>query len=1766
MSATTELYRLDEATVTDSYVEAIFGELKEFLLRKSQGHCQRVDYLSRYVIARLAQRLAKDADLTDLKIVCRMVTDKTSGERIEPWEVTGSGAVAFREDATYNRIKVFCAIFPAGIRLAEEDSLNISTFKTDDAESFDIERCLRRYLYGKVNELPSQEAQILKAILDSEPVRRRPTSLRLQYVLAILGQSNRSHQPVDWELAGAYLYELHLIPDFELNLDVLNIQIDRNAKCADILCDGEKNLNQNLERLGENIGLQDEVRCRELAVYLANKNTLQPNKWIPPICHDEALREKLSFECWIFAEPTKGIKIELKPLQDPKKPNKVAKGLMLKAGALTNDGSKPIQIRWTVSPKEPTELGGFRVTVIRKTEDEGNIDVVPPQSIGARRKSFMVPIIDNNLDEDEKCVGRFRIQAISKTGSPLPDANDESEEFWIENGGEFTPPPAERGTRIRHLDELLFRVTHKNGRTYDVRNRGWDAKRNNSYSLRLTNNARGDLVLNPLLLEVEREKILRIPENMGVLEVDAINKRRAENSDFRVVHLPENVTRITKDFYLARHQFFSRIVDLDNGTGVIETADLHECAEEVLRYVQKYLKMITTMMDRIKAASGPGGVNNVLHDYSQLMRIDTILMHVGPSESPMNVLLLAPTHPLRILWLYQFETFVRRWIENMDGKNPNDIEKLISVDSIDKIVSLNIPNAISWSQSQAFINTDNLDLFWSLLPDSQISDLRTAVNATRQCLGSAAREVVISTITPKQIADKVERYLCHHPYVQTLKVNVVNPGDGMILLEAIKQLLDKPLYAGLNFDVKFFAPSRIRHQLVGNAFDDLMEQRDDEEWTGGKTLSETEECLLQPNANPLFPKLMYAKHTVRELLYDQIGRFDSHLTFVIDYFSTTVATRQHDLPTRSSALHNLLSEYITDYTSGDTTATWSRMIAPNKCPALANDGNTDNLYKCQDILSHLVASFFDWGKSMDRYLTVQLELTDEQDKNHIRMLRKVHMISDWVFTIDRNFGVEFYDDPDKGPGSGPTGGYLIDYTPEFLDAVSHRLIISTYHQREIESILRTGFAELLTPEDTEQEGEISSYTISRILQVLKSVSGKLALKLINNPQQAQEVIGLALTRLELEHEGRLTNRILIPVDSHIDLFYQNRKELENKDLTLKRTDLMLVEFRDQRAYIDLIEVKNRKYTSPQAMLELQSEISLKNSNTESHFRANFLASEGIKRFDADIKNKELANTIAFYFERALRYGLFHPYQVSGIKLDDSLQSELKFRQGIESIALGNCEVNFCHQGFIVNGSSYADIEKKVVHNNDIYTIGKTGIRRLLGIILPPEEETEGDGEPSIVPSSKGVRSAEAEVKSDQSPTKAPEKPPVHEEDEPKATGPTFEKWPEKETISIGSEAEGKAEKVSIPGEIHVNLGENLVTREQIYWDPFTTTPRRLANQHLLVVGKSGAGKSETTKALIWELDRSGIPSIIFDYQGEYATGPFYQQVNPQVFDVMDGLPINPFELPIDPITNVKKSPLEMVFRLADSLNTIFSGSGDIQLGILRDAIEECYSQQGFHPRVSNTWDNEPPTLQILEAVLEKWVAERGSQVRNLMVRLQPLFKGGIFTEDQAGFKFEELFTRTTVVRMTSGIRDLMLAASRFLLEKIYARMLMAGVTKSLRVMVCIDEAHKLCGDETITSLIKEARKYGLGLILSSQETRDFHASVFANAGTIICLGLEEIDAEVMSKHLGLTDREERRIAKRLVLSQASGQALIRSQHFLPYAHVQIESFENRIGE
>lgn len=125
--------------------------------------------------------------------------------------------------------------------------------------------------------------------------------------------------------------------------------------------------------------------------------------------------------------------------------------------------------------------------------------------------------------------------------------------------------------------------------------------------------------------------------------------------------------------------------------GMVEVTNLHDLQAEAMLYVGRYFDLLKELKSKIENTAGMGGINTVLHDYASILRIDTVMMQAGPADRPMRILLLSPTHPLRVLWLYQFETLVRGWIDRMKGKKSEEIKLLIDEDVLEKLTSLNVP-------------------------------------------------------------------------------------------------------------------------------------------------------------------------------------------------------------------------------------------------------------------------------------------------------------------------------------------------------------------------------------------------------------------------------------------------------------------------------------------------------------------------------------------------------------------------------------------------------------------------------------------------------------------------------------------------------------------------------------------------------------------------------------------------------------------------------------------------------------------------------------------------------------------------------------------------------------------------------------------------------------------------------------------------------------------------------------------------------------------
>jgi DNA phosphorothioation-dependent restriction protein DptH len=208
------------------------------------------------------------------------------------------------------------------------------------------------------------------------------------------------------------------------------------------------------------------------------------------------------------------------------------------------------------------------------------------------------------------------------------------------------------------------------------------------------------------------------------------------------------------------------------------------------------------------------------------------------------------------------------------------------------------------------------------------------------------------------------------------------------------------------------------------------------------------------------------------------------------------------------------------------------------------------------------------------------------------------------------------------------------------NAMGHRLAITSRSIAELEALLLPLLADYGLP-CTGKHALI-------MLDQLRSLSGRLALKLLSSPNQRAEAMGLALSRLFLEHQGVFLNQIVVPLDAHLELYKalrQNALELGD-EVSFRRTDLALFDLDPNARQITcrLVEVKCYSQVGDVAAYEqLKVSIAEQIAQTEMVLAHHFDAHrQQIDRPDRSIKNFDLATLLEFYLERSERYGLVMP--------------------------------------------------------------------------------------------------------------------------------------------------------------------------------------------------------------------------------------------------------------------------------------------------------------------------------------------------------------------------------------------------------------------------------------------------------------------------------------------------------------------------------------------
>jgi DNA phosphorothioation-dependent restriction protein DptH len=322
---------------------------------------------------------------------------------------------------------------------------------------------------------------------------------------------------------------------------------------------------------------------------------------------------------------------------------------------------------------------------------------------------------------------------------------------------------------------------------------------------------------------------------------------------------------------------------------------------------------------------------------------------------------------------------------------------------------------------------------------------------------------------------------------------------------------------------------------------------------------------------------------------------------------------------------------------------------------------------------------------------------------------------------------------------------------------------------------------------------------------------------------------------------------------------------------------------------------------------------------------------------------------------------------------------------------------------------------------------------------------------------------------------------------------------------------GQQDAAASPGEETQSAASVLIGPDayetRVVWTPADAA--NVQNPHLMIMGESGSGKTYATQCLVAELAQLGIPSIIFDYGQSFEldslSRPFVKHCHPREHLIgEEGLSLNPLAVEREP-----KGPNGVAIRLADVFDAAF-GLGDIQRKALIDAIIKAYGDVGIIPEDRATWAKQPPPMLSLRDAIDALAADRQhyanyKNAAGLSARLTTFFMLTSFRDD-AQWSWDDLTADTTTKVHILQFRGLEGKTQRALVEMLLWHLFYHLKTlgqSPLRLFCILDEAHHLSFRENspVTGLLREARKFGLGLLFASQQPEDFSPVAYSNSAS-----------------------------------------------------------------
>lgn len=364
----------------------------------------------------------------------------------------------------------------------------------------------------------------------------------------------------------------------------------------------------------------------------------------------------------------------------------------------------------------------------------------------------------------------------------------------------------------------------------------------------------------------------------------------------------------------------------------------------------------------------------------------------------------------------------------------------------------------------------------------------------------------------------------------------------------------------------------------------------------------------------------------------------------------------------------------------------------------------------------------------------------------------------------------------------------------------------------------------------------------------------------------------------------------------------------------------------------------------------------------------------------------------------------------------------------------------------------------------------------------------------------------------------------------------------------------------------VPIGADVETEEPVRWSPLSSS---LPNPHILVVGGSGFGKTYACSCLIAELMKQGVPSIVLDYAQGFVEASLpahfleYIELH-EITASRSGIDLNPLQLlPSDTL-----GPVNVAQRVADTFQRVFPQLGVQQHAVLREAVLDVLGSAGIRQEHPSSWKREPPKFRLLHEHLmslgENATGPNRRVLQTLTAHISTLFVFNTLRPGGQRLDWEQLVRsdRVTVVQLKGLEHSLSKIVTEFLLWSLIGYAEARGPSK-MSAFVVLDEAHRLSFDEgsPVERLLREGRKFGLGIMLASQQPSDFGPIAFANTASKLVFQVDD-DRGYVSRQLSrkTTTHNQGQVEKIITrLPRGTAYAVIGNEGRL----VSIESFEDR---